>query len=444
MLLAPRIIVVDDDQTHLDGLVAGLHRYGTSCLPIHFTGDTTGLRKCPDLRLIFADLHLNEGGAGTDYERHFAVIGGLIEETFGPSGPYVLILWTRYAEQAEGLQKFLEARLQNVAKPLAVVPLDKKDHLDLTNGTVKDPLALAAAIGEIIKHQPQLAALLNWEERVLGAAADTASAILRITNAAADGAARSKDLARLLSRLAVEAVGEEHVDRDRFQAVNEALLPILADRIAFLSQRDMDADTWKDAFSAEDAGAALSTEEAAGLNRLLHVADGTGFHASDRGAVVILPSAFREDAFARIFGIDEKKAAEEQFACAGFDPRSDQYHWVLVQTQAACDYAQRQPGSVPFLLGLELPCASKAKSGKPPASMWSSPPFELREAPRFLHVNHRFQVTLSPEESAGLNASYRLRDQLLSNLVSMAHAYGARPGAITFHEKKAKPSSKTE
>jgi hypothetical protein len=67
-----------------------------------------------------------------------------------PAGPYVLILWTRYADQAGGLREFLESRLQNVAKPLAVVAIDKAQYLDLPKGTVKDPTALVKAIESII------------------------------------------------------------------------------------------------------------------------------------------------------------------------------------------------------------------------------------------------------------------------------------------------------
>jgi hypothetical protein len=439
MFLAPRIIAIDDEPEHLRGLVDGLHGYGTSCLPIHFTGDSTDIRKCPAVRLIFADLHLTDGGAAGGYEAHFSIIGGLIEETFAPAGPYVLILWTRYADQADALRNFLEARLEHVAKPLAVVPLDKTAHLDLRTGAVKNPGALVKAIEIIIQGQPQLAALLRWEERVLDAAAETVAAVLALTRTAKSGAERATDLSRLLARVAVEAVGEGHVERDRFGAVNEALLPILADRVAFLCTSDADAAIWQGAFDASHAKAALSLDEAARLNRMLHVDESGTTLASVRGSVSALPNERRGEAFKEAFGTEEVAAASSEFACNDFAVGSEEFRWVLVQTQAACDFAQRKRGTVPYLLGLEMPCKSVVTKIKPPAALWSSPPLHLRSASRCLHVNYRFQYQLSPDSAVAVKAHYRLREQLLAEILHLAHSQGARPGSIAFWERKAKP-----
>jgi hypothetical protein len=436
VFLPPRIIVIDDNPKHLQGLVDGLHRYGTSCLPIHFTGDLDGISSCPALRLIFADLHLNDSGAGTEHQKHFATIGGLIETALAPTGPYVLILWTQFADQAEELRKFLESRLQDVSKPLAVVALDKMVHLRDT-GAVKNPAALVKAIDLIIRGQPQLAALLRWEERVLGATAETAGAILGLTDPVATGTARAKELGRIFARLATEAVGEKHVEEDRFGAVNEALLPILADRIAALHSTTADQSIWNQAFDTDDAKAAIALEEAARLNRMLHVDETSKTKASDRGSVVVLPVAKRGDAFTRLFGIDEATAAGKQFGCKDFDPNSEQFRWMLVQSQAACDFAQRQPGPVPFMLALEIPCASAA-SGRLPGALWQSPALHLRDMPRYLMVNYRFEFLSPPKATSKIKAAYRIRESLLNALLTQAHAYGARPGYIFFRKQAAK------
>ncbi len=438
MFLPPRIIVVDDEPKHLKGLVDGLHQYGTSCLPIHFTGSLDGIKKCPTLRLIFADLHLNEGGAGGEYERHFSTIGGLIETALAPTGPYVLILWTRYADQANKLKSFLETRLQGVATPLAVVPLDKMAHLNMPGGTVKDPAALVTAIDLVIREQPQLAALLKWEERVLWATADTAGAILALTDAASAGETRARELGRLLARLAVEAVGKAHVEEDRFGAINEALLPILADRIAFLRPTDDDKSIWDGAFQASEAEATISLDEAARLNRMLHVDESGPTRASGRGSVTPLPADRRGNAFKELFGIDEKTAATSQFGCKDFDPTDGRFRWMLVQSQAACDFAQRQPGPVPcLLLALEMPFSS-AGSSNPPPSQWRSPPLQMQSGAMALTVNYRFEFMLPPETAATMNAAYRLRESILNALLIQAHSYGARPGIISFRPQAAK------
>ena len=75
MLPAPRIIAIDDEPEHLEGLTRGLNRYGAACLPIHFTGEVAAIPSCPYVRVIFADLHLTVGPPGK-HDQHFATLGG--------------------------------------------------------------------------------------------------------------------------------------------------------------------------------------------------------------------------------------------------------------------------------------------------------------------------------------------------------------------------------
>jgi hypothetical protein len=69
---------------------------------------------------------------------------------------------------------------------------------------------------------------------VLGASAATLSAVIDLATAGVAPQDRDQAIGRLLFRFALEAVGAGNVESDRFRAVNEALLPILADRIASL------------------------------------------------------------------------------------------------------------------------------------------------------------------------------------------------------------------
>ena len=218
-------------------------------------GDMEGIDQCSHVRVIFADLHLGAGPA-SDHARDFAIIGGFIEETVKPSGPYFIVLWTMYLEQAASLQENLEERLQAVTKPFAVLPLNKSDHLD-GNGNVLSIEKLVEAIKSIVEKQPQIAALFNWEERVSEAVADTVASIFRMVG---DGD-RAQEVGRLLAQLAVAAAGKDRVKQDRFRAVNEALLPILADHIASLRLWDDDDETWQAAFTQDNIREELSIEE---------------------------------------------------------------------------------------------------------------------------------------------------------------------------------------
>ena len=434
MLPAPRVVAIDDEPEHLESLARGLNQNGTACLLIHYTGAMAAIPPCPHVRVIFADLHLG-GGVSGGHGRDFSTIGGLLEDTIKPSGPYLIVLWTMYPEQADDLHIYLKRGLRNVPKPFAVQALNKKDHLD-PQGIVKNPEALVKAIKQVVSEQPQIRALLNWEERVLGAAADAVSSVMELAESAGGGENPSEEVGRLLASLAVAAVGEEHAGEDWFRAVNDGLLPILGDRIASMRSRKGDDALWQAALGEVGAGQRLSQDEAARLNRLLHIApsipDGDG---TERGAVIALPEEFAEEAFAETFDLAPEEAAEKQFWCK--QPREDAgpFRWVLVQTQAACDYAQARPAPLPFHLGLCLP-ASEAQKGKPPAALWRSPCFEHDGQAHFLHVNARFQVSLPGGKARQAAPIFRLREQLLNDLIYQIHGYGARPGIISFRESK--------
>ena len=265
------------------------------------------------------------------------------------------------------------------------------------NGDLKDPDKLVEEINDFF-HQQQIAAILNWEKRVSDATADTVSAIFSLATTSSNAQERGKDVGRLLARLSVEAVGKDHVEQDRFRAVNEALLPILADRIAAMRSPESDNEIWQGAFDSSDAENAFSLEEAARLNSQVHMASVESNQGTERGAVIELPDELSSE-FEQTFGLTQEVAANKQFRCKDFSQGQNALRWALVQCQAVCDYVQTQPGPLPYYLGLELPEPFISKSGKSPAALWTSPPFYRHDAIRYLHVNARFQISLPNSEA---------------------------------------------
>ena len=433
MFTSPRVIAIDDEIAHLQGLVQSLNRCGVACLQIHFTGDMHGIRPCTDVRIIFADLNL--AGPAFNKDPDFSTIGGLLEETIQPTGPYFILLWTMHPDQARALQKYLEDRLKNVTKPFGVLALAKARHLD-EKGQVRDEEELMEEIRTITERLPQVGALFNWERRVLEATGKTLASVLELASTG-EMDKRASEVGRILANLASGAVGPSHVEEDRFRAVNDALLPVLADRIASLrkadSKADRDRDVWEKAFDPAVASQNLSVQEAARLNQLAHidVTEPGRVKGSDPGAIVPLPESFRKD-FGDMFGIDEKEAARTQFRCKAFDPQDGRFRWVLVQSQAACDHAQTQPGSLPYYLGLDFPHACVQRNRTSPEPLWESPVFQFDDESRVLHVSARFPMGMSYVQAQGAMPLYRLREQILNHLIYRLHGHGARPGMISF------------
>lgn len=435
-LPAPRVIAIDDVQDDLDELTKALNRHGAACLPIHFSGDDGVVPRCPAVRVIFADLHLVPGHT-EDAKQQFSVIASLIEEKIKPSGAYLVILWTRYPEEASACREFLHERLEAVSKPFAVVPLDKSEYLDDKKdhpdvGQPNPGKSLEHDIERVVLGLPHVAALLNWEERALEASAATVGAIqsLAVHSAGADDP--EKEFASLLGSLATAAAGE-HVATDPFQAVNGALLPIVADRLAAIPSSRFDDALWRKALVLGGKNQQLDLETAARLNRLLHFAmPPESVRGDERGAVIALPEKYRGDAFKETFGLSASDAASGQFACSGIEDAANSDRWVLVQCQAACDYAQRQPGPVPFHLGLLVP---NRKVPTPPQALWRSPCFDREGEVCCLHVNARFSLSLPRAQVEVSEAMFRLREQLVNQLIYNLHSYGARPGIVSFREQ---------
>lgn len=432
MIVSPRIVAIDDNVDHLRALVSGLSRTGTVCLPVHFPEEAAEVAKCPSVRIIFADLHLDNSSASGEVERHFGTIASLLTERFVPRGPYLIILWTMYAEHAESLFKYLRERSIDIPPPVKVLALDKSQHMEANQ--LKDPTTFVREVRRLIASESQLACLLDWEERVLGAASETVSEIVKLASGS-QTTMDSEKLKQILYYLGIEAVGERNLGPDRFRSVNESLLPILADRLSALKADPAMSSAWATAFPAEKQ-ASLSSADAASLNKYSHIDDSDkNLKASARGAVSVVGDQYEYFWFGKTAqngeerNLDFKDLAQKEFLCK-IDPINTA-RWMLIQIQASCDYAQAKSGTVPLALALEMPVSAKLKS-TPPAALWLSPIYKLDGDEKQLVVNCRYQIWLPKVCINERTAVYRLRDSLLIELAHHIHNYGGRPGKISF------------
>lgn len=432
MFSVPRIVAVDDELWHLDSLIKGLSQCGIGCLPIHYKSEMENVVACPHARVIFADLNLIPG-TPRDHKIDFSVIGGLLTQKIRPTGPYMLILWTQYPEKAGELEEFLRERPfpSGVLKPFAINALDKAAYIDVpgdSSAIDADGLGkLVQDVESMVREESQIAALLTWEEHILYAAARTVNSVFELT----ESDDRPKGLSRLLTHMAIAGVGKERISDGEFQAVNEALFPILADRISFLRLEDSDyGDLWRHMLDLSDAVGQLCPETRAKLNRLVHIA--AGGQGSERGAVNNWPS---EQNLEESVGLQEAEAAK-QF---GYEGQEGVYsaakaHWVLVQTQAICDYAQARKGALPFHLGLLMPQMDARKPEKCQNALWISPDFVVDGSGSIyrLHVSARYQFLLTRESAENTQVRFRLREQIVNEMIYRLHSYCARPGILQF------------
>jgi hypothetical protein len=175
-------------------------------------------------------------------------------------------------------------------------------------------------------------------------------------------------------------------------------------------------------------------EDAALLNRFLHVEDGAlvgRVQPWERGSVVSLP----EDKLAGLWGL-AGDALLQEFGLASKASYTSA-EWIMAQVQPPCDQAQRHAGLLPYVLGLHIRGLSKSKINdvKGKNNYWLSPPLRLDAEVSRLLFHLRFVTGLFRDNDL-LKGSIRLRlrDQLLGELTHELHSYGGRPGVIRFPE----------
>ena len=437
MLPKPRIVAIDDEQDSLNAIADALNGAGAACLKLLYAGGLPEGTILEQVRVIFIDLHLSHP-SGMNEAQHFSTIGGILQEYIAVNnGPFILIVWTLYPPQVDGLSKFLCERLLEHphAIPTRIETLSKINHI--RGAQVLDPAKLIDDVKTSVNALAHIAALVNWENRVTFAASETIAAVIGLVPDDKRGATTLEpEMERLLNALATEAVGSSNVGKDRFSAVNEALLPILYDRVSRLKVERADEKLWTKAIAKPGQKPNISRSEAARLNSMLHVDfDLRNVSVMDRGVVVECPAELVSDAqFRGSFGMTAERFLTEQL---GFDPPPavNEVRWVLIQVEGVCDYAQAQAGPAPFVLGIEC---SMIGSPNAPQAMWQSPVLSIDSCERTVYLNFRFGQSYTKTTAKDFKLLYRFREALTNDVVSRMHSYGARPGIISFRATTSK------
>lgn len=436
-------MVVDDNPEHLRAITKTFDQMGSPCLglvfdpeqaldPQHFRG----------VRCLFLDLHLTGGQISTDNKAHFARIQTILEDNISATGgPFILVMWTEHPQHRDSLIEYLDKNLEKpYSRPLAVFSLAKDRFISLTQGAVTDQNALKDSIVDSLNSSPQLAALLGWETDVLAAAGDTLGSLLALVpNDRRKISDYSSELDTVLSRLAIEAVGKPNVTADPRTAVSSALAPILYDRI--LNQRVSEENDakWKSAVSKASGDLDRPSDvEAGSVNRMLHLSlpPAEATRSTDWGCVVNWPYAWDDETLEEKLGMKIGTLLGGEFLIEKASRRDCKP--VLIRIGAACDYAQAKVGPLTYLLAFEIPEGATrklGKDGKPRKltdAIWKSPVFMCpgSESASRLHVHIRFPITVLEGNAKHWTPRYRVREQLLMNLISVASSYSARPGIV--------------
>ncbi|MGJ4884326.1 hypothetical protein [Bradyrhizobium sp. HKCCYLRH1065] len=348
------------------------------------------------------------------------------------NGPYALATWST-TDLHEALIKrmrthgFSEGRM-----PFFSVALAKTDFLG-------DPDGFKGEIKSLLTKNAPFGAMLDWERRVSRAAEKVLFNVQDLSSRFS-GDEASERMDRTLSRLAVNAFGQANVADHRFEATNEALMPILTDAVSTELFSADDKDVWTKAVTKHGEKFALDAGAISKLNTAVNLEISHEVKPYRRGVLLEVPPAWlSDDEFERRFGSKPSRLRGEFLKLS--EPKTPQ--WLLVQVQAACDFSQGHVGTIPYFLAAVVPATRirKQKDGldlKLPASVWQSPPFDggpsicAESFTLEILTSISYSMTRKAIEETEFKVVGRLKDQIVSSIAYQGSTNSSRPGFISF------------
>lgn len=420
-----QVLAFDDKAEDLNNLVTALGKAGISCRGIRWDGQEIPGLECPHARIIFMDVHLLPNPIQSRLHDNFSAIADLLDKV-QPQGPYLLVLWTINDEKATELETFLHQRLEGTTKPFMVIPLPKTRFM--TKGVIDRLDELTDSIKDLTLNSPAMTVLLDWEEKALAAVADTISSITLVGDKEKSSQQQQAELPRLLTQISAEATSKTVAHHHPFRAINEALAPVLSDRISAQAPSNQNTEVWNQVFTDPGNQTKITQQQAAKLHRAIHI-DLNIPTSPEPGTVFEVNNLVFATLLGQLTHLPQSKLAYDEFKCKKTAAQNQDYRWVLVQTQAPCDYAQNNAGFTPFHLGIEYQ-TKNIKNDSHSAYLWLSPPFTADSQIKRIAVNARFPVSLSSKDIREITPIYRIRTQLLAELLHRIHTHGSRPGVI--------------
>lgn len=446
MIIAPRIIAVDNESDHLLALERAFDGLGGLCECIDF--DRANQRTTPfvsGVRILFMDINLMPGAGGNAGARNFAPISAIISRTIGPeNGPYALITWTKDEAAHNALVTYLDRNLAAPLRPCANYCLSKDQYLD-------DPEALIKKLTTLQTEIPGLAMLLDWEKAVMKAADRSVHQIAQLSDAY--GLQQGLAVAQSVHAISHAAAGQTRADANPFRAFTQGMSALLADQLDKAGVDACTEDAWKASLAAQPV-AAPNEKQRAALNTFFHIEPADASSRSTLGT--IYETSFN---FIRPFLRSRFATHEEAIIGNEFLPMKDSRNraddaefakkckWRLIQLGAACDHANGKVQIFDGMLAVEVPEScfqatnmstkknGKVKFGDTPGGfewLFQTPPF-LRKGIRYVLVaNMRFRISLPIDRMEKLKRAGALRDALATEISVHAANFSTRPGIIEF------------
>lgn len=355
-----KIIIVDDNQEHLDTLAEPFLDNGIGCKSLLY--DVSYNTPLKNIRVAFFDIRINPTGGSSSGQRLNDIATAIKQYIHIDNGPFALIFWTSNKNDIDEIKKFIQERHSDCPKPFHVDFIDKDVFLN-------NPENLVGKLETILSDET-LEILFELEDVSARSASKTLNQLYNIIPSN-DNWGESQNFKEnfntIFSKIAISSLGFGHAKNNPDAAINEALLPILGHH--FLKSSN-ETTTWRSILT-KLAGATKSSDipDIAGfnesvLNTIFHVDESPNITPITRGAVLeyrFYPQeAQRYNYFERL-NVESRNLFSRfiQFSNTIAVQEKDNFisssKWIAIEISSACDFSQNKPRNHKYVLALLTP-----------------------------------------------------------------------------------------
>jgi CheY-like chemotaxis protein len=422
-----RILIVDDNWEHGTSIKQALHTAGFKADFFEF--DEKNIEKLKHgvaVRIIFCDLNL--GGDGVGGTKDYAIVSAVLEQIIqANNGPYVLISWTTFAKEAEGLLEYVKKRLPAHCHPIDFKIIDKENLIAPAQG-----LALKKVVLDTFAEFPAIRAALEWECAVSLATTSVLEQLEAV--ASIDGVEKfDKRLHQIFTKLAEAEGGPKAIDRDDItHPLTMVLGRLLHDELTRFSIEPLIAQ--------KDENFAGFDPKKPALNAMLHVhttlpalgnvgsLPGLVFPWPADETVPGIPPIGERDAFTKSHFLKNSAKPDEIARC----------RLVLMDVTPTCDHSindivwRRMVGGVLIPQDSRNLCDANSNGA---GRLMSLPVVSLKGENVFLVLNAQFHVSV-PNGIANLRGlqppEFLLKEQIYSDVLGWIGRQVSRQGHTFF------------
>ena len=438
-VVGARVVIIDDDFEEVKPLVAALSkRQIAACW---YSGDVTQLPEEPvqmaSLRMAFLDIDLAGGGTSA-HDKVNSLVSVMARIFTRTTAGYGAILWTKHGELR---RQFIEALLRtSVPLPLFIATIAKDDCKK--NGAF-DLARIERQLQRGLRAATPWDIIWRWERDHISAGGELINSLAQLCRPATLPTADQLqtwqgtwdgNLSTLLVKLAQEELGADNLvsGRQVVQGIYSTLAFLLTDSAE---------TTWTKAFTALNRSGAnlvgrvpnprLDASMLGRINEMLCFTEKT--QALLSGNVYFARTRGVRNAIANIPRHKDivKDVIQSPQHLSAVTSASEV---VLVEVSPTCDHVQGKIRQCRLLAGVRV-SADQANRLKKAEFLWSLGPFHHKGANSCLVIDLRQLFTCNKTILTSLRPTWRLRQQVLTELQNRFATHASRAAVLCLREK---------